>query len=128
MHPLSYLASLLAGLCGAMGFGSGTVLLLYLTAVLQLDPQTAQGINLLFFLPCAALALAVYCRDNALSFRPALRLLVWTLPGAAVGFLLLPLLPVAVLRRLFGGFLVLAAVREIIIVKYLLRKYKIAAR
>ena len=128
MHPLSYLASLFAGLCGAMGFGSGTVLLLYLTAVLQLDPQTAQGINLLFFLPCAALALAVYCRNNDLPFRPALRLLVWALPGAAVGFLLLPLLPVAVLRRLFGGFLVLVAVREIIIVKYLLRKYKIAAR
>lgn len=112
MHPLSYLASLLAGLCGAMGFGSGTVLLLYLTVVLHLDPQTAQGINLLFFLPCAALALAVYCRNNDLPFRPALRLLVWTLPGAAVGFLLLPLLPVAVLRRLFGGFLVMVAVRE----------------
>jgi len=122
MHPLSYLASLFAGLCGAMGFGSGTVLLLYLTAVLQLDQQTAQGINLLFFLPCAALALGVYSRNHALSFRPALRLLAWALPGAAAGFLLLPLFPVAVLRRIFGGFLVLVAVREIIIVKYLLRK------
>lgn len=112
MHPLSYLASLFAGLCGAMGFGSGTVLLLYLTAVLQLDPQTAQGINLLFFLPCAALALFVYCCKYRLSFRPALGLLLWALPGAAAGYFLLPVLPVAVLRRIFGGFLVLVAVRE----------------
>ena len=38
--------------------------------------------------------------------------LVNALPGAAAGYFLLPVLPVAVLRRIFGGFLVLVAVRE----------------
>ncbi len=128
MHLLSYLASLLAGLCGAMGFGSGTVLLVYLTAVLQFDQQTAQGINLLFFLPCAALALAVSGTKNRVPFRQALPLLLWTLPGALAGYLLLPVLPVSVLRRIFGGFLILVAVREIISVNYSLRKREIAAR
>ena len=39
----------------------------------------------------------------------ALALVLLSLPGAALGFLLLRFLPVAVLRRAFGGFLVLLA-------------------
>ena len=107
MHLVSYLAAFAAGLCGAMGFGSGTVLLLYLTMVLSLDQQTAQGINLLFFLPCGALAFCVYACRRALPLRRALALAVCALPGAALGFVLLRFLPVALLRRMFGGFLVL---------------------
>ncbi len=107
MHLVSYLAAFAAGLCGAMGFGSGTVLLLYLTMVLSLDQQTAQGINLLFFLPCGLLSLFVYASSRALPLRRALPLVLCALPGAVLGFFLLRLLPVALLRRVFGGFLVL---------------------
>ena len=113
MHLLSYLVSFLAGLCGAMGFGSGTVLLLYLTAVLQIDQQTAQGINLIFFLPCALVALLFYRKQNAVQIRQVLPLLLWTLPGAAIGFALLGVLPMAALRRIFGGFLLLLAGKEL---------------
>ena len=109
MHLLSHLAAFAAGLCGAMGFGSGTVLLLYLTAALALDQQTAQGINLLFFLPCGLLAFCVHAARRALPLRRALALVVSSLPGAALGFLLLHCLPVALLRRAFGGFLLLLA-------------------
>ena len=109
MHLLSYLAAFAAGLCGAMGFGSGTVLLLYLTAALSLDQQTAQGINLLFFLPCGLLAFCVYAFRQALPLRRALALVLFSLPGLALGFVLLRCLPVALLRRAFGGFLVLLA-------------------
>lgn len=109
MHLLSYLAAFAAGLCGAMGFGSGTVLLLFLTAALRLDQQTAQGINLLFFLPCGLLAFCVHASRRALPLRRALALVLSSLPGAALGFLLLRVLPVALLRRAFGGFLLLLA-------------------
>ena len=109
MHLLSYLAAFAAGLCGAMGFGSGTVLLLYLTPVRALAQQTAQGINLLFFLPCGALAFCVYACRRALPLRRAAALVLLSLPGAVLGFFLLHLLPVALLRRAFGGFLVVLA-------------------
>ena len=109
MPLLSCLAAFAAGLCGAMGFGSGTVLLLYLTAALSLDQQTAQGINLLFFLPCGLLAFCVYASKRTLPLRRALALVLFSLPGLALGFLLLRAVPVALLRRAFGGFLVLLA-------------------
>ena len=113
MHLVSYLASFAAGALGAMGFGSGTVLLLYLTLGLQLDQQTAQGINLLFFLPCGALALCVYAVRGALPLKRAAALLLCALPGVALGYGLLRWLPVLLLRRVFGGFLVVLAVQTL---------------
>ena len=122
MPIVSFFASALAGLCGAMGFGSGTVLLLYLTLVLAVDQQTAQGINLLFFLPCGLFALAVYLVRDALPLRRASGLLLFALPGAALGWLLLSVLPLSLLRRVFGGFLLVLALREFLSLKSAKRK------
>ena len=88
MPLISFIAAALAGVCGAMGFGSGTVLLLYLTFCLSVDQQTAQGINLLFFLPAALLALTVYLAGRDLPLRRAGGLLLCVLPGAALGYAL----------------------------------------
>ena len=95
-----------------MGFGSGTVLLLYLTLVLRLDQQTAQGINLLFFLPCGLCALLFYLFRRDLPLRRAWGLLLFALPGAALGYALLSFLPLGLLRRFFGAFLLLLALKE----------------
>ena len=100
-----------------MGFGSGTVLLLYLTLCLSVDQQTAQGINLLFFLPTAAVALIVYLKRQDLPLRRAVGLLLCALPGAVLGYALISLLPVALLRRFFGAFLILLALKELLSLK-----------
>ena len=47
-------AGFAAGALGAMGLGGGSVLILYLTLCAGLPQLQAQGINLTFFLPCAA--------------------------------------------------------------------------
>lgn len=117
MPVLSFIAAALAGVCGAMGFGSGTVLLLYLTFCLSVDQQTAQGINLLFFLPAAFLALTVYLAGRDLPLRRAGGLLLCVLPGAALGYALLSVLPVALLRRFFGAFLIVLAIKEYLSLK-----------
>ena len=44
------------GVLSAWGVGGGTLLLLVMTLFLGVDQRTAQGINLLFFLPTAASA------------------------------------------------------------------------
>ena len=117
MPLVSFLVSVAAGVCGAMGFGSGTVLLLYLTLCLSVDQQTAQGINLLFFLPAAALALIVYLTRRDLPLRRAGGLLLCARPGAALGYALISLLPVALLRRFFGAFLIILALKEFLSLK-----------
>ena len=45
------LAVIVSAAVGAMGLGGGSVLILYLTLILNMQQVQAQGINLLFFLP-----------------------------------------------------------------------------
>ena len=53
------LAGAATGVLSAWGIGGGTLLLLVMTLLLGVEPRTAQGINLLYFLPTAATALPV---------------------------------------------------------------------
>ena len=80
------LAGVLTGILSGFGVGGGTLLLIYLTTFAGIAQNQAQGINLLYFLPSAAAALAAW---------------------AATG------LDTALLRRCFGGFLLVVGLREL---------------
>lgn len=105
-------ASVLAGVLGSMGLGGGGVLLLYLTLI-ETPQRTAQGINLVFILPVGLLGLWFHRRrglvDGAL-IRP---ILLGGVVGVGVGTLAAGLLPDALLGRLFGGLVLLIALREL---------------
>ena len=68
---IPFLCGLGASVLSAWGVGGGTLLLLVMTLLLDVDQRTAQGINLLFFLPAAASALFVH-RKNGYLDRPTL--------------------------------------------------------
>ena len=51
------LAGAATGVLSAWGIGGGTLLLLVMTLLLGVEPRTAQGINLLYFLPTAGMGL-----------------------------------------------------------------------
>lgn len=80
---LAFACGLGAGIVSAWGVGGGTLLLVLLTLVLHVEQRTAQGINLLFFLPTAAAALLSHARAGRLD-RPTLRAAV---PAAAAAAL-----------------------------------------
>ena len=79
---LTFLGAILAGLvCGVLsgfGIGGGSLLMVWMTAVLSMDQKAAQGVNLLYFLPCAACALIFHIKNRQIVW-PA----VW--PAAAAG-------------------------------------------
>lgn len=106
-------ASLLAGALGAMGMGGGGVLIIYLTLVVGMAQHTAQGVNLLLFIPCACFALISYFRKKLIDLRAALPAILCGLLGAAGGSLVSSVLAVDWLRRGFGIFLFLIGLREI---------------
>ena len=97
------LAGAVCGLLSGLGIGGGTLLMVWMTGVAALPQQTAQGINLLYFLPSAACALLFHIRN---------RLIRWdiVLPAALGGCVTAD---VSLLRRLFGGFLLLTGLREL---------------
>ena len=88
-------------------------LLLVVLVVMQLEHSQAQGINLLYFLPCALPALWRYRRRKL--FPRALWL--WGAAGgcagALAGALCAPLLPTPLLRRGLGLLMVALGLREL---------------
>ena len=63
---LPFLCGLGASIISAWGVGGGTLLLLVMTLFLNVDQRTAQGINLLFFLPTAISALICHAKSGYL--------------------------------------------------------------
>lgn len=101
------------GVLSGFGVGGGTLLLVYLTAFVGIDQHLAQGINLLYFLPAGLMALPAHMK-NGYIVKPAL------LPAIGAGLFCAALaawsataLDVELLRKIFGGFLVIIGGMEL---------------
>ena len=69
---LPLLAGVGCGVLSAWGVGGGTLLLLVMTLFFGVDQAAAQGVNLLYFLPTAAMGL-IWHRQNGLLDKALLR-------------------------------------------------------
>lgn len=110
---LAILAGLVCGVLSGFGIGGGTLLMVFLTAALCMEQRAAQGVNLLYFLPTALSALALHAKHRALSWRAILPAALAGCVTAALGALLAAHVDAALLRKLFGGFLVIVGLQEI---------------
>ena len=99
------LAGFGTGILSAWGVGGGTLLLLIMTLFLGVDQTTAQGINLLYFLPTAGMGLLFHRKNGLLDKQVIRRAVPVGLPAAAVAAWLANAVDVAILRKPFGVFL-----------------------
>lgn len=107
---LPFLCGLGASVVSAWGVGGGTLLLLVMTLFLGVDQRTAQGINLLFFLPTAASALVCHARGGYLD-KPTLKAAVPIAVAAAlIGAWISNAVDVEVLRKPFGVYLLASGI------------------
>lgn len=111
--PIALLVGVVLGFLSGLGVGGGSLLVLWLTAVLTMDQRMAQGINLLFFLPAALCACLFHLRRKVLPWRTIL-------PAAAAGCICAALtawlaanIETDLLRKLFGGLLILTGLSEL---------------
>lgn len=107
---MNLIAGFLAGLLGAMGFGGGSILIIYLTNILSTDQISAQGINLLFFIPCALVSVIYNFKKKLIKYKSALCLIAGAVPGLALGSFLLSIIETGILSKLFGGFLIISGI------------------
>lgn len=105
---LDILASAAIALLSGLGVGSGGLLVIYLTLVTQMPQLQAQGINLVFFLFSAGASMPVHLFHRRLLAPLCILLITAGIPGVLLGSSLAVVLPAAALRRLFGGFLMIA--------------------
>lgn len=102
------LCGLVTGILSAWGIGGGTLLLLCMTLFFGVEQQTAQAINLLYFLPTAGISLFAH-RKNGYLDKAVLRAAI---PAGVVCALIAAVVTTAldstVLRKPFGLFLLYA--------------------
>ena len=100
-----FLTATLTGILSGWGVGGGTLLLLCMTLFLGVEHRMAQSINLLFFLPAAAMSLYFHRKNGRIDKKVWVRTaLPGTLAAALVAFIALTV-DVSLLRKPFGLFL-----------------------
>ena len=110
---IALLSGLFCGVFSGLGIGGGTLLMVWMTAVMGIAQKTAQGINLLYFLPTAACALIFHIKTRLIRWRVVIPAAVAGCLTAAGAAFLANSMDTGLLRKLFGGFLILVGLWEL---------------
>ncbi len=112
--PVALAVGAVLGFLSGLGIGGGSLLVLWMTLVLNTEPQTARAINLLFFLPSALVACWYRHRQGKLKLRPLLPAILAGCITAALGSWLGAMLDTEILKKLFGVLLLAAGTKEVL--------------
>lgn len=109
---INLLVGAILGFLSGLGIGGGSLLILWLTLTQNADPSEARGINLLFFLPCAVIAALFRWKQGSLPLRKILQAIAVGCASALVFSLLSNRLDTTLIKKLFGGLLIITGLRE----------------
>lgn len=107
------LAGMFAGIFSSMGMGGGGVLIIYLTVFTAVPQLKAQGMNVLFFIPVAALSVIIYHFKGMIDWKSALPFAFFGFISSYFGAQLAAIIDGDLLSKIFGGLLIVMGVREL---------------
>lgn len=110
---MSVVIGFLSGIISGMGIGGGAILIPALTLFYGIEQKLAQGINLVYFLPTAIIALVIHIKNKSADLKLAAVIGLCGTVGALGGSLAAMRINNSVLRRMFGIFLLFVGIREI---------------
>lgn len=99
-----------AGILGGMGMGGGTVLIPLLTIFFNVGQKEAQAINLVAFIPMAMVSLAIHIKNKRVKKEGLLWIIVPAVLTSVGGGFAAQAVNGEVLKKIFGGFLLLLSV------------------
>lgn len=111
--PVALIVGTLLGFLTGLGVGGGSLLILWLTLVLEMPQTAARGINLLFFLPSAAISCYLRWKQGAVTLKKILPAIFAGCAAAAVFSLISTQMDLEILRKLFGVLLLATGIREL---------------
>ncbi len=106
---------MLGGIVAGMGMGGGTLTIPILTIFLHFKQLSAQGINLIAFLPMSVLALFIHIKNGLVKFKQTWLLALVGCVFSLLGSLVAIKLSNAVLKKCFAVFLILLAIYQVIV-------------
>ena len=111
--PIALIVGAVLGYLAGLGVGGGSLLILWLTLVLQMDHSTARMINLMFFISSAGSVSIFRFKKGNLKIKPIL-------PAIIMGCIFAGLLSAtsryfdaSLIKKIFGGFLLFTGIREL---------------
>ncbi len=109
------IAGILSGVLGGMGMGGGTLLIPLLGLFYQVPQHTAQAINLISFIPMAAVALIIHAKNGLVDFKDAITAAVPAVIFGVLSAFAAKGINGEILRRGFGCFLILLSVFQALV-------------
>lgn len=107
------LAGLVCGVLSGFGIGGGSLLMVWMTAIMAMEQQAAQSINLLYFLPTAAAALIFHFKHKQVQLRSVIPVALTGCIAAIGSAMLSTAIGSGLLQKFFGVFLILVGISEI---------------
>lgn len=119
--PVAIIVGILLGYLAGLGVGGGSLLILWLTLVLDMDPSAARAINLMFFIAAAGAVSIFRWKQGTLKLSAILPGIIAGCCAAGVFSLLAGKIDTHWLKKLFGILLITTGIKELL---YRPRKFK----
>lgn len=117
-----FVCGAISGVVGGMGMGGGTLLIPILTIFLGFEQKSAQGINLLVFIPMSIFALIIHIKNKLVDFKVGVPIMISGIVFSLIGSKIANSLSNNNLRKFFGVFLLLVGVYQLFQIIFNFRK------
>jgi uncharacterized membrane protein YfcA len=102
------------GTLAGLGVGGGSLLMIWLTLVLNTPYPEAKITNLLFFLPGAVIATHLRIKGKTISINRIWPAILAGCAGALLAYMLGQHIRLSLLKKLFGVLLLITGIRELL--------------
>ena len=96
---------------GLFGSGGGTIVVPAMVLLLDLDEHKAHATAISIILPLTIISTFFYVKNNYVDWNITWKVIIGGMAGGYIGAKLLNICPENFLRKVFGGFMVFAAIR-----------------
>ena len=111
--PVTLLVGTVLGFLSGLGVGGGSLFVLWLTLVLGLPHPQARIWNLIFFLPSALISSLFRLKQKRLPIKKVWPAMVLGCICAGICSIISPYIHLGLLKKVFGGLLIVTGVREL---------------
>ena len=111
--PVVIIVGTLLGFLSGLGIGGGTLLILWLTQIIGMEPIMSRTINLMFFITAAGSVSIIRVKNKVIPWRSILPAIITGCIIAWIFTILSKNMDTCALKKLFGVLLLVAGFREL---------------
>ncbi len=98
---------------GLFGSGGGTIIVPAMVFLLDVKEQKAHATAIAVILPLSIISSYIYFKHNLIDWRLTMNVVFGSMAGAYIGAKILNKFSAGMLRKIFGAFMILSAIRMV---------------